>query len=93
MNLLAATAGGHLTRARAFLERFSRYAGGAELTVLKVKGVLTDCKSSNAYRVIDVPIDLKKFRAVRRMAWENWVMPGLLRENKIDVYLTFHHYL
>lgn len=93
MNLLAASAGGHLTRARAFLDRFHHYAGDIELVVLKEKSVLTEYKTTAGYEVVDVPIGLGEFKSIRRAVWENIIMPAMLREKKIDVYLTFSSYL
>lgn len=93
LNLLAASAGGHLTRARAFLDRFHHCAGGNELVVLKDKGVLTEYKTEAGREVVDVPIGLGEFKAIRRGLWENISMPALLHEKKIDVYLTFSSYL
>lgn len=92
LNLLAASAGGHLTRARAFLDRFHHY-GDSELVVIKEKSVLTEYKTVAGCEVVDVPIGLGEFKSIRRAAWENIIMPAMLREKKIDVYLTFSSYL
>jgi glycosyltransferase involved in cell wall biosynthesis len=93
LNLLAATAGGQLSRARAFLDRFHRYAPNDELIVFKEKDVLSDCVSVPGRRVVDVPIGLGKTKAIRRMCWENVIMPMEARRHAADVYLTFSHYL
>jgi len=93
LNLLAASAGGHLTRARAFLDRFHHYAGGIELVVIKEKSVLTEYKTVAGCEVVDVPIGLGEFKSIRRAVWENVIMPAMMREKKIDVYLTFSSYL
>lgn len=93
LNLLAATAGGQLTRARAFLHRFHRCAPGAELIVIKESAVLADCVAAPSTTVISVPIGLEHLKAMRRMWWENTSMPRLIRKHSADVYLTFSHYL
>lgn len=93
LNLLAASAGGHLTRARAFLDRFHHYAGDIELVVIKEKSVLIEYKTVAGCEVVDVPIGLGEFKSIRRAVWENIIMPAMLREKKIDVYLTFSSYL
>jgi hypothetical protein len=93
LNLLAATAGGQLSRARAFLDRFDEMAPHAQLLVIKEKSVLTEYRSTARRQVIDVPIGLGKLKAFRRMWWENFVMPRIIRKHNADVYLTFSHYL
>lgn len=93
LNLLAATAGGQITRARAFLDRFEQVMPGAVLMVLKDSQVLTEYGSKPGRVVIDVPIGLGRFKALRRMAWENTAMHGLIGAQSPDVYLTFSHYL
>ncbi|MFT3858143.1 MAG: glycosyltransferase family 1 protein [Aquabacterium sp.] len=93
LNLLAATAGGQLTRARAFMDRFDQVMPGAELLVLKERAVLQEYVSNSRRKVMDVPIGLGRLKAARRMWWENTAMHGLIRREKPDVYLTFSHYL
>lgn len=93
LNLLAASGGGHLTRARAFLDRFHHYVGDIELVVIKDKSVLTEYKTVAGCEVVDVPIGLGEFKSIWRAAWENIIMPTMLREKKIDIYLTFSSYL
>lgn len=93
LNLLAATAGGQITRARAFLDRFEHVMPGAQLVVLKEAQVLTEVVSRPGREVINVPIGLGRFKAVRRMWWENTAMVALIRARSPNVYLTFSHYL
>jgi glycosyltransferase involved in cell wall biosynthesis len=93
LNLLAATAGGQLSRARAFLDRFDNFAPTAQLIVVKEKSVLTEYKSTERRVFINVPIGFGRLKALRRMWWENVVMPGVIRRHSADVYLTFSHYL
>ncbi len=93
LNLLAATAGGQLSRARAFLDRFEDFAPTVQLIVVKEKSVLTEYASNERRVIIDVPIGFGRLKALRRMWWENLVMPGVIRRHSADVYLTFSHYL
>lgn len=93
INLLAATAGGQLSRARAFLDRFDDFAPTAQLIVVKEKSVLTEYASNERRIFIDVQVGSGRLRALRRMWWENFVMPGVIRQHSADVYLTFSHYL
>lgn len=93
LNLLAATAGGQLSRAHAFLDRFDDLAPTDQLIVVKEKSVLSEYLSTDRRLIIDVPIGLGRLKALRRMLWENFVMPGVIHSNSADVYLTFSHYL
>lgn len=93
LNLLAATAGGQLTRARAFLDRFEQYASDCELLVLKEQQVLPEYASRGRREVLNVAIGLGRLKAPRRMVWETVVMPRMLRQRQVEVYLTFSHYL
>lgn len=93
LNLLAGTAGGQLTRARALLERFDRHAQGCDLLVLKEEQVLPDYVSRCGLEVVNVRVGLGRLKALRRMAWENLNLATMLRKQRVDVYLTFSHYL
>lgn len=92
LNLLAATAGGHLSRARAFLARFGQAAPTSELLVFKERAVLTECVSTDRMTVIDIPIGSGNLKVLRRTWWENTVMQTLMRRHAVDVYLTFSSY-
>jgi glycosyltransferase involved in cell wall biosynthesis len=93
LNLLAATAGGQISRARAFLDRFDDYAQNQQLIIVKEKSVLVEYKSTDRRLVIDVPIGFGKLKALRRMWWENFIMPKVIHGHAADIYLTFSHYL
>ena len=93
LNLLAGTAGGQLTRARAFLDRFEQHAQADELLVLKEASVLPDYESRRGREIVNVGCGFGGLKALRRMTWENVKLPALLRERQVDVYLTFSHYL
>jgi len=92
LNLLAATAGGQISRARAFLDRFERFSHH-QLVVVKERSVLFEYKSTDRRLVIDVPIGMGKLKAIRRMWWENFIMPKVIQGHAVDIYLTFSHYL
>lgn len=93
LNLLAAIAGGQLTRAQAFLQRFSEFAPDAELVVLKERSVPLEFGAHRRIEVIEVPIGIDGARAVRRTLWENLHLRRVLVSKNVDVYLTFSHYL
>ena len=93
LNLLAATAGGQISRARAFLDRFDDFTSHQQLVVVKEKSVLVEYESSDRRLVIDVPIGMGKLKALRRMWWENFIMPKVIHRHSADIYLTFSHYL
>lgn len=94
LNLLAATSGGQVTRAEAFLRRFRHFSHpGVRLVVLKNSRSLPFCEGSGDWKVINVDIGEGRFKALRRMAWENMFLPALMRKERLDTYLTFSHYL
>jgi glycosyltransferase involved in cell wall biosynthesis len=93
LNLLAATAGGQLSRARAFLDRFDAFSKNAELVVVKEKTALVEYTSTDKRVIIDVPIGHGRLKVMRRLWWENFIMPSVIHKHKADVYLTFSHYL
>jgi glycosyltransferase involved in cell wall biosynthesis len=91
-NLLAAIAGSQVSRALAFVERFASHPS-AHLIVLKEQETMSDLTSTANRTVIDVPLGLGRFRALRRMRWENFELAKLVRSQGADVFLTFSHYL
>ncbi len=94
LNLLAATSGGQVTRAEAFLWRFRHFSHPVvRLVILKNSRSLPFCEVSGDWKVINVDIGEGRFRALRRMAWENIFLPALMRKERLDTYLTFSHYL
>lgn len=93
LNLLAATNGGQVTRAEAFLRRFRAYAPNTRLVIVKDRDSLSFIDDAADWEVINIPIGTGRLKAFRRMAWENLVLPRLMRKEQLDVYLTFSHYL
>jgi len=93
LDLLAATTGGQVTRAEAFLRRFRTYAPNTRLVIVKDRDSLSFIDGKADWEVINVPIGTGRLKAFRRMAWENLVLPRLMRKERLNVYLTFSHYL
>ena len=77
LNLVAGTAAGQLTRARAFLDRFHHYAPSIQLVVAKEQSVLTEYATTEKRLVVDVRIGSGRFKAVNRVWWENTAMSQL----------------
>jgi len=93
LDLLAATTGGQVTRAEAFLRRVRAYAPETRLVIVKDRDSLSFIDGGADWEVINVPIGAGRLRAVRRMAWENFALPRLMCKQQLNVYLTFSHYL
>jgi glycosyltransferase involved in cell wall biosynthesis len=93
LNLLAATAGGQVTRAEAFLRRFRRFNPDTRLLILKDSGSLKFCENVTDWDVKNVSFGRGRLRALRRLVWENGFIPQLMQKEHLDVYLTFSHYL
>jgi len=49
--------------------------------------------SKSGIEVIDIPIDVGRFKSIRRMFWENTALIHFVRRWSPDAYLTFSHYL
>lgn len=93
LNLLAVSAGGQLSRARAFLDRFDEYAPQSTIVVLKEKVVLAEYAGNKRRVLEEVKIGSGRLKTVRRMWAENLKAPNLVARHAADVYLTFSHYL
>ena len=93
LNLLAGTTGGQITRARAFLDRVEQFAPDIQLIVVKDNHVLKEYKTIERRLIIDVSIGQGKLKALKRILWENTVMPRLIKQYESDIFLTFSHYL
>jgi glycosyltransferase involved in cell wall biosynthesis len=93
LNLLAATEGGQVTRAEAFLRRFRTYTPNTRVVIIKDRDSLSFIDAAADWEVINVHIGTGGLKAFRRMAWENLVLPRLMRKECLNVYLTFSHYL
>ena len=94
LNLLAALAGGQLTRARALAERFGQYAPDSSLIVLKERSVLEEWASRDGFDVVNLSMGgLGKLRALRRSAWEHRHLQRVMGDTGADLFLTFSHYL
>lgn len=93
LNLLAGTTGGQITRARAFLDRVEQFAPDIQLIVIKDNHVLKEYKTTERRLIIDVSIGRGKLKALKRILWENTLMPSLIKQHNSDIFLTFSHYL
>jgi glycosyltransferase involved in cell wall biosynthesis len=93
LNLLAATDGGQLTRAEAFLRRFRQHNRESRLVIVKECDALPFCHGVDNGEVVNVMIGAGGLKALRRMAWESTVLPRLMRKKDLNIYLTFSHYL
>ena len=93
INLLAARSGGQITRASAFLDRINKFSPLDNYIILKDTEVLKDFPSNKKLSFINISFGNGKFKVFRRFLWENTVMPILIKNKKIDLYLTFSHYL
>lgn len=93
IDMLAASTGGQMTRARAFLERLRRYDAQSEVWLLQENGALGKLVQRPDLNVIDLVSVPGKLRALRRMAWQNLRLPAIIRRHGIDTYLSFSHYL
>lgn len=93
LNLLAATTGGQVTRAEAFLRRFRAYAPDVRVVIIKDRDSLPFLNEAEDWEVINVHIGTGRLRALRRATWENLYLPGLMNKRNLNTYLTFSHYL
>lgn len=93
IDLLAASTGGQITRARAFLERLRRYDPNSKIWLLQENAALGALAQRPDLTTIDRASAPGKFRALRRMAWQNLRLPAIIRRHRIDTYLSFSHYL
>ena len=93
LNLLAARSGGQITRASAFLDRIKKISPSNDFIILKDSEVLNDLSYSEKFHVHNFRFENKKFKVVKRFIWENIELPKLIKKYKIDLYLTFSHYV
>ncbi len=93
LNLLAARSGGQLTRASAFLSRINKLSPLDNYIVLKDSEVLNDLSSTESLSFVNISFGNGKMKVFKRFLWENFIMPKLIKNKKIDLYLSFSHYL
>ena len=93
IDLLAASTGGQLTRARAFLARLRRYDANSEIWLLQENDALGSCAQRPDLNVVNLTSKSGRLRALRRMAWLNLRLPALIKRHRIDTYISFSHYL
>lgn len=92
-NLLAARAGGQITRANAFFKRFRNYCPDTKMLVLKDRLSPLVIEDSQGVDVAEVNLGAGPLRAYRRLAWENVNIQRIMKEKDLDIYLTFSHYM
>jgi len=93
LDFLSDPMGGLLTSARAFLNRVRRFDGKTQLLVLEFDGAVSSgVDERDAFDWVDIrrPGGL---RGLRRLAWQNLVLPGILRRHGAKVYVSLSHYL
>ena len=93
LNLVAGTTGGQVTRAEAFIKRFSQVAPDVNLVVFRCAGTMSSIRNQSNIEIRDVYIRNGFLRPFLRIIWENTKMVDLLNEYNGDVYLSFSHYL
>jgi glycosyltransferase involved in cell wall biosynthesis len=93
IDFLAASTGGQLTRARAFLARLRRFDANSEVWLLQENGALGACAQRADFNVVNLASAPGRLRALRRMAWQNLRLPALIKRHRIDTYISFSHYL
>lgn len=91
-DLLAASTGGQLTRARAFLSRFRAHDPDSRMWVLQEGRALGDIADHGAVEFISIATP-PRAKALYRSLWQNTRLPRLAQDLGIDVYLSFSHYL
>lgn len=92
INLLAATTGGQVTRAKAFLKCAQELYPEAAIIVLKNSTSLEEVDEIGPCAVVNIKLG-SRFRALKRMIWENIFLPSLVAKSSPNVYITFSHYL
>ena len=92
LNLLAANSGGQLARADAFLSHFREHDKFSKLIVVKNKKNDINIKDDNVI-LVDVKTLDGALSPWYRLLWENVVLPFYVHKYKVDVYLTFSHYI
>jgi glycosyltransferase involved in cell wall biosynthesis len=93
IDLLAASTGGQLTRARAFLARLRQHDARSEIWVLQENDALGQSVQRRDMHVINLTAKPGRLRALRRMAWLNLRLRAIVTQHRIDTYLSFSHYL
>ena len=93
LNLIAATRGGQVTRALAFVREFQKKMPKDKLIIVVQKGTLNDIEKTVNIDIIKIDLQGNFPVWLMRMLWENTKMIKLLHDIDPDAYLTFSHYL
>lgn len=91
-NALAVYSGGQITRAKEFTTRLED-SKDIKLIVLKEEHSLSELEAIPNFNIINIKCFSFPLRSLKRMLWENFILPKKFFESKADIYLTFSHYL
>jgi len=93
LDFLSDSMGGLLTSARAFLNRVRAIDADTRLVVLEegdtVSRGVTHAEDFEWVRVQP----FSRPRAIRRMAWQNLMLPAVIARQRADIYLSLSHFL
>jgi glycosyltransferase involved in cell wall biosynthesis len=93
LDALAASTGGQMTRARAFLARLRKHDPDSEYWLLEENDALSAPAQAARVQTVNRHMASGVQRPFFRMSWQNTRLPGWLRAHAIDTYLSFSHYL
>jgi len=93
LNLIAANTGGQVTRAEAFLKRIHKHSPETQVIVLKQSRSILEVESSPYIKVVNIDFIGNRLESLQRLVWENTKLFNVLRDNDVDIYLSFSHYL
>jgi len=91
-DLLAASTGGQMTRAQAFLARFRQHDPDSAMCILQEYHALDSMVQQAGVDAINFD-PLPGPRALNRVLWQNLWLPLVARQRRFDTYLSFSHYL
>lgn len=92
LNLLSVKSGGQIVRAERFIDFVLEKHPEVHLTVVKLPYILTHLKDGKRIQIVDIYLS-KLFNVIHRLAWEYFFMKKLITRLKIDVLLSFSHFI
>lgn len=93
LNLIAASSGGQITRAKEFLLRFPKYESDFTFIIVKEKNSLNGFTFPVNSVIINIDLKGSFFKRFKRFGWEILFMPLIMKKYKVEIYLTFSHFL
>lgn len=93
LDLTPSSVAGQRKRAQAFLRRLRRYDRESTVVVAQIGGTVDDLDAVPGITVVSANVPGGRVRAVWRLAWQNMLVPRLMRQHELDTYLSFSHYL